>query len=262
MADPRLPDNELAELRMKLQDILRRITELEKPTGEQLSRLVDEVRSLVAGLDARVAEYIATYSMTSAQITAYVSGLSWLGVLAPGKGGTGTTNAALNTFTSGGPWNMVYSKTSSGELGHAPSSARFKRDVQDAWPGAQPASLSAVDADPMRVLEFPVQAFRDIDDVNERGDEASWHYGFIAEQFADACLDSLLIFDADGDVLGLAYERLPLLHHEVLRRLNATNRDLVWRVGELERERDQARTDIDDLLRRVADLEGGQHGSV
>ena len=258
MADPRLPDNELSELRMKLQDILRRITELEKPTGEQLSRLVDEVRSLVAGLDARVAQYISDYSYTRAQIAS----LSGLRVLPPGKGGTGTTNAALNTFTSGGPWNMVYSKTSSGELGHAPSSARFKRDVQDAWPGAQPASLSAVDVDPMRVLDFPVQAFRYIDDVDERGDEASWHYGFIAEQLAAACLDSLLIFDADGDVLGLAYERLPLLHHEVLRRVNATNRDLVWRVGELERERDQARTDIDDLSRRIADLEGGQHGSV
>ena len=137
----------------------------------------------------------------------------------------------------------------------APSSARFKRDVQDAWPGAQPTSLSAVDVDPMRVLDFPVQAFRYIDDVDERGDDASWHYGFIAEQFADACLDSLLIFDADGDVLGLAYERLPLLHHEVLRLLNETNRDLVWRVGELERERDQARTDIDDLTQRLTLLE-------
>lgn len=255
----RIPDDEsFGGMKRDRAEMSRRVDDLERTDGSQIIGVWERIKALVAGIDATVQAAIAAYSYTRAQIES----LSWLGVLQPGKGGTGTTNAALNTFTSGGPWNIVYAKESSGELGHAPSSARFKRDVQDAWPGAQPASLSAVDADPMRVLDFPVQAFRYIDDVDERGDEAYWHYGFIAEQLADACLDSLLIFDADGDVLGLAYERLPLLHHEVLRRVNATNRDLVWRVGELERERDQARTDIDDLLRRVADLEGGQHGSV
>ena len=255
----RIPDDEsFGGMKRDRAEMSRRVDDLERTDGSQIIGVWERIKALVAGIDATVQAAIAAYSYTRAQIAS----LSWLGVLPPGKGGTGTTNAALNTFTSGGPWNMVYSKTSSGELGHAPSSARFKRDVQDAWPGAQPASFSAVDVDPMRVLDFPVQAFRYIDDVDDRGDEASWHYGFIAEQLAAACLDSLLIFDADGDVLGLAYERLPLLHHEVLRRVNATNRDLVWRVGELERERDQARTDIDDLLRRVADLEGGQHGSV
>ena len=248
----RIPDDEsFGGMKRDRAEMSRRVDDLERTDGSQIIGVWERIKALVAGIDATVQAAIAAYSYTRAQIES----LSWLGVLPPGKGGTGTTNAALNTFTSGGPWNMVYSKTSSGELGHAPSSARFKRDVQDAWPGAQPASLSAVDVDPMRVLDFPVQAFRYIDDVDERGDEASWHYGFIAEQLADACLDSLLIFDADGDVLGLAYERLPLLHHEVLRRVNATNRDLVWRVGELERERDQARTDIDDLLRRLTLLE-------
>ena len=255
----RIPDDEsFGGMKRDRAEMSRRVDDLERTDGSQIIGVWERIKALVAGIDATVQAAIAAYSYTRAQIES----LSWLGVLQPGKGGTGTTNAALNTFTSGGPWNIVYAKESSGELGHAPSSARFKRDVQDAWPGAQPASLSAVDADPMRVLDFPVQAFRYIDDVDERGDEASWHYGFIAEQLAGACLDSLLIFDADGDVLGLAYERLPLLHHEVLRRLHESNRDLVWRVGELERERDQARTDIDDLLRRVADLEGGQDGSV
>ncbi len=259
----RIPDDEsFGGMKRERAEVSRHVKDLERPDGAQIIGVWERIKALVAGIDGTVQAAISAYSMTSAQIVSYVSGMSWLGVLPPGKGGTGTTNAALNTFTSGGPWNIVYAKESSGELGYAPSSARFKRDVQDAWPGAQPASLAAVDVDPMRVLDFPVQAFRYIDDVDERGDEAYWHYGFIAEQFADACIDSLLIFDADGDVLGLAYERLPLLHHEVLRRLNETNRDLVWRVGELERERDKARTDIDDLLRRVADLEGGQHGSV
>lgn len=248
----RIPDDEsFGGMKRDRAEMSRRVDDLERTDGSQIIGVWERIKALVAGIDATVQAAIAAYSYTRAQIES----LSWLGVLQPGKGGTGTTNAALNTFTSGGPWNIVYAKESSGELGHAPSSARFKRDVQDAWPGAQPASLSAVDVDPMRVLDFPVQAFRYIDDVDERGDEASWHYGFIAEQLADACLDSLLIFDADGDVHGLAYERLPLLHHEVLRRVNATNRDLVWRVGELERERDQARTDIDDLTQRLTLLE-------
>ena len=253
----RIPDDEsFGGMKRDRAEMSRRVDDLERPDGSQIIGVWERIKALVAGIDATVQAAIAAYSYTRAQIDAKRWGADRIdGVLAPANGGSGTTNAALNTFTSGGPWNIVYAKESSGELGHAPSSARFKRDVQDAWPGAQPASLSAVDADPMRVLDFPVQAFRYIDDVDERGDEAYWHYGFIAEQLAAACLDPLLIFDADGDVLGLAYERLPLLHHEVLRRVNATNRDLVWRVGELERERDQARTDIDDLTQRLTLLE-------
>lgn len=253
MADPRIPASELGELREMMRKILARLDELEKPTGTQLSRIVDEVRTLVENLDARVQSYITAYSMTRAEVI----GLAWMGVLPPGKGGTGSANAPNNIFTSGGPWNIIYGKTATGELGHAPSSARFKRDVQDAWPAAQPASLAAVDVDPMRVLEFPVQAFRYIDDVNDRGDAAYWHYGFVAEQLAEACLDMLLIFDAEGDVLGLAYERLSLLHHEVLRRLNGLVRDAVWRVGELEAQVASQQLVIDDLSRRMAAFEGG-----
>lgn len=230
MADPRIPADDLGVVRDLIKEILRRLDELEKPTGTQLSRIVEEVRSLVADLDVRVQDYITLYSYTRAQIDS----LSWLGVLPPGKGGTGTTNAALNTFTSGGPWNMVYSKTSSGELGHAPSLRELKQDIRSAFFGEE--SL-----DPLALLDFPVLTYRFKDDVADRGDDAISQYGLIAEDLEDAGFEPLLIRDADGNLFGIAYDRIWMMHHEILRAQQAH---------------------IDDLSRRVADLEGGQDGSV
>lgn len=229
MADPRIPADDLGVVRDLIKEILRRLDELEKPTGTQLSRIVEEVRSLVDSLDERVQEYITTYSMTRAEII----GLAWLGVLQPGKGGTGTSNASGNIFTSGGPWYAVYVKTN-GEMGHAPSLRALKRDIRVAFFGT-------ADPDPMSFLEFPVMKYRFKDDVDERGDEAIAQYGLIAEDLEAAGLEPLLIRDEEGNLFGIAYDRIWMMHHEILRAQQAH---------------------IDDLSRRIADLEGGQHGSV
>lgn len=252
---PRIPPAErLGGLQELREETKRRTDDLERTDGSQFARALDTIQALVSGLAAQVQGYIATFSMTRSEIT----GMSWFPVLWPAKGGTGTTNAALNTFTSGGPWNMIYSKTSTGELGHAPSNRRYKRDIKDAWP-AEPEGvtthLSMLAVNPIRVLDFPVQTFRYIDDVNERGDEAIWQFGFVAEDLADAGLDFLRQENAEGELIGLAYDKLPLAHHEALRQLWAERYEHRWKVSELEAQ-------IESLTERLTTLEkGGQGGT-
>lgn len=234
----------------------RRFDDLERVDGSQIARALEKIRELFAQLDAQVADAISAISYTKQQIHDYVSGMNWLGQLPPGKGGTGTANAATNTFTSGGPWNTLYAKTATGEIGHAPSNRRFKQDIHDAFTDESP-QLSIMNVDPAVFMRLPVQAFRYIDDVHERGGEAIQQYGFIAEDLAAAGLDPWLQFDHEGELIGVAYDKLPLAHHELIRRLWYAERAHLWRISELEAKADAQQLHIDDLSRRLAKVEGG-----
>lgn len=216
MADPRIPADGLGEIRMLIQGITARLRELEKPTGTQLSRIVDEVRALVEDLDQQVADYIVLYSYTRAQI----EGLGWLSILPPGKGGTGTSNVYANQFTSG-TYRTVWALTD-GTLGWAPSLRALKQDIEDA------------DIDVAAWLRLPVQAFRYRADVEENGEAAVDRLGFIAEDIEDAGLEPWLYRSPDGDLQGVAYELLPLAHHEIIRAQQARIDDLEQRLAALE----------------------------
>lgn len=242
----RIPDSEsFGKMRAQREETDFRVRDLERTDGSQYARALEKIKALIAGLDASVQAAISAYSYTRAQIES----LSWLSVLWPAKGGTGTTNAALNTFTSGGPWNIIYGKTATGELGHAPSNRIYKRDIQDAWPSdGQQTYFASHDVDPMRLFDFPVQAFRYIDDVEERGNEAIWQYGFIAEDLAAAGLTPWLQEDNDQSVIGVAYDKLPLANHEAIRRLLADRYEHRWLISELH-------TQVESLSQRLAALE-------
>lgn len=258
---PRIPPAErfggLQELR---EETKRRTDDLERTDGSQFARALDTIQALVSGLAAQVQGYITAYSMLRAEIT----GIAWFPVLWPAKGGTGSTNAALNTFTSGGPWNAIYAKTATGEMGHAPSNRHYKRDIKDAWPAERTGIttyLSMLDVGPIRALDFPVQTFRYIEDVNQRGDEAIWQYGFIAEDLSDAGLGFLRQEDYEGNLIGIAYEKLPLAHHEALRQHRSELFDLRWRTGELETLAAAQAAQIQALTERLTALEeGGRSG--
>ena len=239
MADPRIPANELAGITLLIQKIHRRLDELEKPTGTQLSRIVEEVKALVQDLDQRVQNYITIYSMTRDEIIA----LAWMGVLWPAKGGTGTTNA-YNTPLTVGPRRTAW-VAENGTIGHTDSVRASKQDIHDAS-----IDLSAW-------MSLPVQQYRYKDDVARRGNEAETRYGFIAEDLAALRLDGWLYEGEPGQLQGVAYEWIHLAQHEVLRKLWADNYDHLWRISELEAKFDAQQLLIDDLSRRLAALEGG-----
>lgn len=231
MADPRIPADDLGVVRDLIKEILRRLDELEKPTGTQLSRIVEEVKALVNSLDERVQEYITLYSMTRSEII----GLAWMGVLPPSKGGSGVGNAYTNQLTTG-PYRILYVR-SDGVFGHTDSTRASKRDIHDA----------EIDVDAW--LDLPVQRFRHKDDVAENGvGGAHWRLGFMAEDVQAAGLDWWLYISEDGELEGIAYEWIHLAHHEALRVQREQIRDLT-----AENAAQQAQ--IDDLTRRLLALE-------
>lgn len=201
----------------------RRIDDLERVDGAQYGRILqrvrlirDEIVQLTTGLAQQVQDYIGIYSRTRAEIdsknssqdTAIAAANSnansrepAIGTLPASKGGTATKNAFSNTFTTG-EYRIVYVQ-SNGQLGHAPSAFRLKQDVQ-------PARIPT-----QAFLDLPVQVFRYRDDAENGSMQPQ--YGFIAEDLADLGLEPWLYRDDNGVLQGVAYEKLPLAHHELLR---------------------------------------------
>lgn len=218
MVKPRIPPAESFGNTKAIQEKNEnRLDDLERTDGSQYARAIEKIKSLISGLAAQVQTYIGIYSYTQAQIQS----LSWLSILPPGKGGTGTSNAYNNTFTSGA-WRATWTLTD-GTLGYAPSLRALKQDIRDA----------AIDVSVW--LSLPVQTFRYRSDVEENGDDAGERIGFIAEDLEEAGLEPWLYRSPEGDLQGVAYELLPLAHHEMIRAQKAR---------------------IDDLERRLATLEG------
>lgn len=217
----RIPESDsFGKMRAAAQDTARRLDDIERTDGSQYARTLEKIKSLVSGLSDQVQAYINTFSMTTAAITAYVSGLSWLSVLAPAKGGTGTSNVYSTTAT--GAQLAVYVKPDGG-LTVGASSERFKRNIAD-W---------LLDVDALMLLAPRLFEWRDFPGVVD--------VGLIAEEAYALGLHWLVRFD--GPVIeGIRYERLPVA-------LLAVARQQQSRIEELE-------GTLAGVLSRLAALEG------
>lgn len=242
----RIPDaSRFGGMQRDREDTERRVTDLERVDGAQYGRVLKRIQKiyqdivdLTDNLAQTVQDYIGIYSRTRQQIDdknasqdAAISSANAnangrepaFSTLPASKGGTGTSNAYSNSFSSGS-WRAVYVLTN-GQMGHASSSFRLKEDVQ-------PAII-----DVNSWLSIPLQAFRWIDDDHQM----RFDYGFIAEDLDDLRLESWLYRNEDGEAVGVAYERLPLAHHEMIRHLHGVVLD--------------QQQQIDLLIQRVTDLE-------
>jgi hypothetical protein len=202
-----------------VKDILRRLRELERPTGTSLSSLVAQVQAALANINATVATAISANSYTKTTIDNLIanppSGSNVTGdVTASGRVvSTGVINSPgtkANTVTVG--YSAVYID-SSGNMGGNTSSRRFKQDI------------SAVESDVPGFLGLATYRFRYIDAVEELGDDAPWEFGLMAEDVVKvapwACF-----YEEDGvTVRGINYDRLIVAAINVLqdheRRLKA-----------------------------------------
>lgn len=223
MVRPRIPPAErLGGLQATQERNDYRLDDLERTDGSQYVRAIEKIKSLISGLADQVQAYITLYSYTRTQILALTWNVSAIvGILPPVKGGTGTANAYSNTFTTGS-WRATWS-LSDGTLGYAPSLRALKRGIRDA----------AVDVTAW--LSLPVKQFRYRADVEERGDNAELRLGFIAEDLEEAGLEPWLYRGEDGQLQGVAYELVPLAHHEIIRAQQARIDELEQRIVALER---------------------------
>lgn len=188
--NPTVQDSRLISV---LDEYGRRLRELEKPNGAQLTQAIQKVLDISENIDQTVSDAINRTSYDKATIDAKVLEWNW-GVLAPARGGTGTTNAYSNVFSTGS-WRATWA-LSDGTLGTAQSSRTVKTDFNQPDIGLED------------LLKVDWIGYRYIDDVNQNGDSAVCHVGMIAEELDDAGLGVFVEYNDDYEPVGINYPML------------------------------------------------------
>ena len=218
--DVKNPAQATNKLVSTLNEYGRRLRELEKPSGSQLTQAIQKVLDISANIDQTVAASISKNSYDRSTIDAKCNAWNW-GVLPPGRGGTNTTNAYNNVF-SAGSWRAVWA-LSDGTMGTSQSSRKVKRDFLK----------PDITLEQMRAVDWTLYRF--IDDVNRNGDSAAIHIGMIAEELDDNGLGQFVEYNDDYEPVGINY---PMLG--------------VWAIHEAHLAHDR----IDRLEERLKALEG------
>lgn len=218
--DVKNPAQATNKLVSTLNEYGRRLRELEKPSGSQLTQAIQKVLDISANIDQTVAASINRNSYDRSTIDAKCNAWNW-GVLSTDRGGTHTTNAYNNLFTVG-PWRAVWA-LSDGTMGTSQSSRKVKQDFMK----------PDITLEQMRSVDWTLYRF--IDDVNRNGDSAAIHIGMIAEELDDNGLGQFVEYNDDYEPVGINY---PMLG--------------VWAIHEAHLAHDR----IDRLEERLKALEG------
>lgn len=218
--DVKNPAQATNKLVSTLNEYGRRLRELEKPSGSQLTQAIQKVLDISSNIDQTVTASINKNSYDRATIDQKCNAWNW-GVLPPGRGGTNTTNAFNNLFSTGS-WRAVWA-LSDGTLGTAQSSRKVKQDF----------IMPEITLEQMRAVDWTLYRF--IDDVNRNGDSAAIHIGMIAEELDDNGLGQFVEYNDDYEPVGINY---PMLG--------------VWAIHEAHLAHDR----IDRLEERLKALEG------
>lgn len=218
--DVKNPAQATNKLVSTLNEYGRRLRELEKPSGSQLTQAIQKVLDISANIDQTVAASINRNSYDRATIDQKRNAWNW-GVLSTERGGTHTTNAYNNLFTVG-PWRAVWA-LSDGTMGTSQSSRKVKQDFM----------MPDITLEQMRSVDWTLYRF--IDDVNRNGDSAAILIGMIAEELDDNGLGQFVEYNDDYEPVGINY---PMLG--------------VWAIHEAHLAHDR----IDELESRLKALEG------
>lgn len=218
--DVKNPAQATNKLVSTLNEYGRRLRELEKPSGSQLTQAIQRVLDISENIDQTVTASINRNSYDRVTIDQKCNAWNW-GVLPPGRGGTNTTNAFDNMFSTGS-WRAAW-VLSDGTLGTAQSSRKVKQDF----------IMPEITLEQMRAVDWTL--YRYIDDVNLNGDSATVHLGMIAEELDDNGLGQFVEYNDDYEPCGIDY---PMLG--------------VWAVHEAHLAHDR----IDRLEERLKALEG------
>nr|UVX53218.1 MAG: chaperone of endosialidase [Bacteriophage sp.] len=218
--DVKNPAQATNKLVSTLNEYGRRLRELEKPSGSQLTQAIQRVLDISENIDQTVAASINRNSYDRTTIDQKCNAWNW-GVLPPGRGGTNTTNAFNNLFSTGS-WRAVWA-LSDGTMGTAQSSRKVKQDFL----------MPEITLEQMRAVDWTL--YRYIDDVNLNGDSATVHLGMIAEELDDNGLGQFVEYNDDYEPCGINY---PMLG--------------VWAIHEAHLAHDR----IDRLEERLKALEG------
>jgi hypothetical protein len=209
------PPTELAGLINELDEITRRLDVLERPSGEQLAKVVEELTAWVEDIQAQLDDYLSNDAYTKAQVDALVASP---GNIAPGNvsasgsgtfpGGVNSTDAYNRLLTYGGPYRATWTH-SDGWLGYVPSSRRFKT-------GVKPATFALDD-----VLKLQAHFFRYLAPPPYDQAQQPEMLNLLAEDTHEAGFTWAVDYDDDGKPFGIRGDVVALIVLEGLRALTA-----------------------------------------
>ena len=119
-----------------------------------------------------------------------------------------TTASAANCHISSGESNRFYRST---------SALKYKQGIRD---------LESIDISKFRPVRFKSKC--------ENDDPTKDHFGFIADEIADAGIEELVIRGADGEVDGFQYDRLTVVLMKAIQEQQALIQSLTARIAALE----------------------------
>lgn len=183
----------------------RRLAEAETVTGTSMNSLVQQVQEAIAEIGTTIDAWLNANSYTKAQIDNLVANP---GNIAPGNVTASGQIYAAGKLRSASVWGnilsvdyrVVYVSNPTGELGHVPSSLRYKTCVK-------PAQL---DLDAVLGLELQTFKYKQAIEAYGSVEAAPTELGLIAEEVDAAGLGYLVYRGESGEVDGVAYERLAL----------------------------------------------------
>lgn len=168
----------------RLDEVRGRLDQLERPTGTSVGSLVAQVQMAVANLATAVTTYLASGFTTGSM---HATGR----VTADG----GVTSADVKSRTLSVGYDSVYIDANN-IMGKSPSARRFKQDIED----------HEFSADVVDLMQG--KSFRLIAAVEALGDDAPREVGYIADELEAIGLEEFVRYDEDGQISGLAYERI------------------------------------------------------
>lgn len=213
--------SELADLIDELDDIARRLSILEAPSGESLASTVQKLTDLVSNLQAKVDEYLAS-RYTNEQIDAFVAGRAPVVHTHDQADVTGAWTKAVDTasgVTAQGPvlfpdaygFEITYTRKTAwlgddGRLGFASSSARQKTAIQ---PASEEPLLALLDIEPKNFRYRAEIRRRTSERINHGRDYVPpIELGLIAEELDAAGLGAFVYHDEQGRPEGIEYGML------------------------------------------------------
>lgn len=237
MADPRVYTDDYRKVITQLDDIRRRLRNLEVPSDTQFNQVVSKMLDIIDNIDQIVSASIARTSYSAQQIDAkdtttlssaksYTdTGLSskqnTISVLDPAHGGTNTTNGYSNLFGAG-PYRAAW-LLSDGTLGTSQSSRSVKTDFH----------TPDITLDQLRSVDWT--GYRYIQDVNDNSDSALPRIGMIAEDLDDAGLGIFVVYDdATLQPVGIDYATLSVAGMHMAKLAHDRIDDLETRITALE----------------------------
>lgn len=215
MGYPSAPGDEWDRLLELVRDIVRRLSELERPDGNQTAEALQQIRDILDGI----------VGATNISVPGYVS--------------AGTTVNAGGNVNAGGTLVSTYARThsvvtsyvaayidGSGNFLATPSTRRMKRDIITAtWTAEQRARI--------RVVYYRLRSAFILADMQGDGVEAETLVGVIGEELIEAGFPEFVVLDAKGRVFTVRYELLALIALDGLQQAEA-------RIDQLEARLDAA----------------------